>query len=89
MHLKRIIQNVELIYIVKVKEVEKDKYEEKIFQPYPLLQEFKDVFLVYFPRLPSKIEFDFSIDLIPGVEPISKSHYRMTINEIQELKVQL
>ena len=74
---------------MKVKEVEKHNSEEKIFQKYFLLQEFRDVFTNEFLGLPLKKEFDFSIDFILGAQPISKTPYRMTIIELQELKIQL
>ena len=32
---------------------------------------------------------DFHIDLVPGAEPISRAPYRMTTNELNELKIQL
>lgn len=41
------------------------------------------------PRIPPNRVFDFSIDLILDVEPISRTPYCMTILEIQELKMQL
>jgi hypothetical protein len=45
---------------------------------YPVLSEFKDVFLNELPGLPPEREFDFTIELKPGAEPISKTSYRMT-----------
>ena len=30
---------------------------------------------------------DFHIDLVPRVEPISRAPYRMTIHELNELKI--
>jgi hypothetical protein len=40
--------------------------------------EFKDVFPNELPRLPPERELDFTIELKPGAEPISKTLYRMT-----------
>nr|GFD61951.1 putative reverse transcriptase domain, aspartic peptidase domain protein [Tanacetum cinerariifolium] len=34
-------------------------------------------------------EVEFNIELIPGVEPISKAPYRMALVELKELKDQL
>jgi hypothetical protein len=56
---------------------------------YPVLSEFKDVFLNELPGLPSERELDFTIELKPGVEPISKTPYRMTMLELCELQMQL
>jgi len=55
----------------------------------PVLREFPDVFLEGILRLPSKWELDFTIELVPGVVPISKAPYRMNILELNELKSQL
>ncbi|KAH9293863.1 hypothetical protein KI387_040933, partial [Taxus chinensis] len=40
---------------------------------------------VYHP----KEEFDFTIEIKPGMEPISKAPYRMTTTKLVELKTQL
>jgi hypothetical protein len=45
---------------------------------YPVLSEFKDVFPNELPGLPPERELDFTIELKPGAEPISKTLYRMT-----------
>ncbi|GJY23998.1 putative reverse transcriptase domain-containing protein [Tanacetum coccineum] len=39
--------------------------------------------------LPPEREFEFTIELVPGSEPISKAPYRMAPLELQELKEQL
>jgi hypothetical protein len=44
---------------------------------YPVLSEFKDVFPKELSGLPPKRELDFTIELKPGAEPISKNSYRM------------
>ncbi|RVW90805.1 Retrovirus-related Pol polyprotein from transposon 17.6 [Vitis vinifera] len=41
------------------------------------------------PGLPPHREFDFSIEVYPGTDPISVSPYRMTPLELKELKTQL
>jgi hypothetical protein len=46
---------------------------------YPVLSEFKDVFLNELPGLPPKRELDFTIELKPGAEPVSKTLYWMTV----------
>ena len=55
----------------------------------PVLKEFEDIFLEEVPELPLKRDIDFTIDLIPGVLPSSKSLYQMNIIELTELKSQL
>jgi hypothetical protein len=39
--------------------------------------------------MPLEREVEFVIDLLPGTAPISKRPYRMSIEELQELKKQL
>nr|GEZ97670.1 hypothetical protein [Tanacetum cinerariifolium] len=48
-----------------------------------------DVFPDELPGIPSIREVEFSIELIPGAEPISKAPYRMAPIELKELKDQL
>jgi hypothetical protein len=56
---------------------------------YPVLLEFKDVFPDELPGLPPQRELDFTIELKPGAEPISKTPYRMTTLKLCELQMQL
>ena len=56
---------------------------------YPVLSEFKDVFPEELPQLPAKGELDFTVELKPGVEPISKTPYRMITPKLRELQIQL
>jgi hypothetical protein len=54
---------------------------------YPILSEFKDVFLNDLPGLPPERELDFTIDLKPGAEPISKTLYQRTTSNLCELQM--
>jgi hypothetical protein len=56
---------------------------------YPVLSEFKDVFPKELSGLPPERELDFTIEIKPGAEPISKTPYRMTAPELCELQMQL
>jgi hypothetical protein len=56
---------------------------------YPVLSEFQNVFPNELPGLPPERELDFTIELKPGAEPISKTLYRMTVPKICELQIQL
>jgi hypothetical protein len=60
-----------------------------LLDQYSVLSEFKDVFMNELPGLPLERELDFTIELKPGVEPISKTTYRMTVPELCELQMQL
>jgi hypothetical protein len=61
------------IYVVEAVSVRKGPSLDQ----YPILPEFKDVFPSEFPGLPLEREIDFTIELKPVVEPISKILYRM------------
>ena len=55
----------------------------------PAVYEFPDVFPEELPGLPPDREIEFTIDVLPGVAPISILPYRMAPLELQELKKQL
>jgi hypothetical protein len=47
------------------------------------------VFADELPGLPPDQDVEFTIELIPGTTPISRRPYRMSPNELAELKKQL
>ncbi|WVZ85122.1 hypothetical protein U9M48_032075, partial [Paspalum notatum var. saurae] len=51
--------------------------------------EFPDVFSEELPGLPPDRNVEFSIELVLGTAPVSKRPYRMTPDELKELKTQL
>jgi hypothetical protein len=55
---------------------------------YLVLEKFEDVFKEV-PGLPPKRDIDFSINLMPGAAPVSKTPYRMSTPEMKELQMQL
>nr|GFB54051.1 putative reverse transcriptase domain, aspartic peptidase domain protein [Tanacetum cinerariifolium] len=55
----------------------------------PIVFEFPDVFPDELSRIPLVRKVEFSIELIPGTEPISKAPYRMALIELKELNDQL
>ncbi|CAN6445407.1 unnamed protein product [Victoria cruziana] len=55
----------------------------------PVVCEYADVFPDELPGLPPEREIEFSIELLPGVQPISKAPYRMAPAELIELKKQI
>ncbi|GJR20795.1 putative reverse transcriptase domain-containing protein [Tanacetum coccineum] len=58
-------------------------------ESHPVVQNFPDVFPDELPGLPPEREVEFTIELIPGAQPISKAPYRMAPVELKELKDQL
>jgi anion-transporting ArsA/GET3 family ATPase len=54
-----------------------------------IVREFLDIFLEELPGMPLDREVEFVIDLLPETAPISKRPYRMSMEELKELKKQL
>ena len=54
-----------------------------------VVRKFKDVFPDELSGLPPHREFDFSIEVYLGTDPISVAPYRMAPLELKELKTQL
>jgi hypothetical protein len=54
-----------------------------------VVRDFPDVFPEELPGMPPDREVEFVIDLLPGTAPNSKRPYRMSIEELKELKKQL
>jgi hypothetical protein len=54
-----------------------------------VVKDFPDVFPEELPGMPPDTEVEFVIDLLPGTAPISKWTYRMSIEELKELKKHL
>ena len=53
------------------------------------MSEFPDVFPEELPGILLEREVDLSIEILPGVAPISRSPYRMALTELKKLKFQL
>jgi hypothetical protein len=54
-----------------------------------VVRDFLDVFPEKLAGMPPEREVEFVIDLLPGTAPVSKRPYRMSVEELQELKNQL
>ena len=66
----------------------KDEIGTKI-ENISVVKECLDVFPEDLSGLPPDREVKFTIDVLPGIVPISKAPYQMTPVEINELKIQL
>ena len=53
-----------------------------------VLHEFRDVCADKFLGIPLKRDIDFTIELVPGAAPVSKTPYMMSTPEFLELKMQ-
>jgi hypothetical protein len=51
-----------------------------------VVKEFLDVLPEELPEMPPDREVEFMIDLLPETAPISKRPYRMSVEELKELK---
>ena len=69
---------------MNIQDIESNK--EKRIEDFPIIEEFKDVFLEEIPGLPPKRNIEFSIELTPGSVSASKAPYRMSEPELVELK---
>jgi hypothetical protein len=63
--------------------------EEFVGDNIRVVRDFSDVFTEELPGMPPEREVGFVIDLLPRTAPISKRPYRMSVEELQELKKQL
>jgi hypothetical protein len=55
----------------------------------PMVQEFPNVFLDDLLGMPPERDIEFKIELQPGTAPVAKSPYKITRDELVELKIQL
>jgi hypothetical protein len=54
-----------------------------------VVREYPNVFPAELLGMPPDRDIEFLIELLPGTPPISKRPYRMSINELVELKKQI
>ena len=66
-------------HVLEAAENETPRLEE-----FHVFQEFMDVFFDEIPGIPLKKDIDFTIDLVPGATPVSKTPYRMSTPELLE-----
>nr|GEU87159.1 putative reverse transcriptase domain-containing protein [Tanacetum cinerariifolium] len=69
---------------VTTKEAE-DKSMEKRLEDIPIVQDF----LEDLPGIPPTHQVEFQIDLVPGIAPVARAHYRISPSEMKELSDQL
>jgi hypothetical protein len=58
-------------------------------EDHPILREYKYVFPKEIPSLPPRRDIEFSIELVPGAVPVSRTPYRMSRLELVDIKLQL
>ena len=55
----------------------------------PVVRNYPDVFPGELPGMPLDRDVEFIIDLLPGTGPIAKRPYRMSVDQLAELKKQV
>jgi hypothetical protein len=83
MRLKKSFRKGCQIFAAHMEEASKDKVES--IEEHLVLRYFEDVFREIL-GLPPKRDIDFSIDLVLGATPVSKTLYRMGMPELKDLK---
>ncbi|GJX15460.1 putative reverse transcriptase domain-containing protein [Tanacetum coccineum] len=67
----------------------KDKSERKRLEDVPIVRDFPEVFPKDLPGIPPARQVEFQIDLVLGVVPVARAHYRLAPFEMKELAEQL
>jgi hypothetical protein len=86
MKLKKCYKKSCQIFATHMEEAPKDKVPN--LEDHSVLKYFEDVFKEI-PGLPPKRDIDLSINSIPGATPVSKTPYRMSTQELKDLKMYL
>ena len=90
LQVNRVVQKGCKAFVVTIINEENTNNEDKIkLKDILILREYSNVFSEEIMGLPPKRELDFTIELVPGTVPSSKSPYWMNILELNELKSQL
>nr|XP_043623171.1 uncharacterized protein LOC122594949 [Erigeron canadensis] len=83
---KRYISHGCHAYLAHIVDVEKKPLS---IEDIPIVKEFVDVFPEDLSGIPPERQVEFSIDLMPGANPIAKAPYHLAHTEMQELMKQL
>ncbi|KAL8115138.1 hypothetical protein AgCh_021822 [Apium graveolens] len=86
MQAKRLLRQGCEAYLAHVMDTKK---KTPILDEIPIMREFPDIFPEELQGLPPDREIEFSVDLIPEAEPVSKAPYMMAPMEMKELAKQL
>ena len=76
MQLKKLCRKGFQLYEAHI--LEATENETPRLEDFHVLQEFRDVFPDEILGIPPKRDIDFTIELVPGAAPASKTPYRMT-----------
>jgi len=73
------------LHVLQTAKPESSK-ESLVFKEVRIMNEYLEIFPNDLPRLPPRREIEFSIDLIPGTQPISIPPCKIAPTEMRELK---
>ena len=76
-------------YVSHLVHVKDSSFDTSSIESVPIVNEYSDIFPKDLPRIVSKREIDFDIDLFLDTQPISIPPYRMAPAELKKLKKQL
>ncbi|GJQ94690.1 putative reverse transcriptase domain-containing protein [Tanacetum coccineum] len=78
------------VFLAHIKEKNsEEKSKEKRLEDVPVVRDFSEVFPEDFPGVPPTRQFEFQIDLVPGVALVARVPYKLSPLEMQELFSQL
>ena len=66
-----------------------NQLDDKSLEDIRVVCDYSDVFPNELPGMPPDRDVEFVIELLPGTAPISKRPYRMSSDQLQELKEQI
>jgi hypothetical protein len=84
MQLKKCYRKGCQLFVAHMEESPKDKVLN--MEDHSVLKYFEDVFKEI-PGLPPKRDIDFSINLMPGASPVSKTPYKISTPELKKLQM--
>ena len=85
MLLKKLYRKGCRVYAAHV--LEEVENETPRLEDFHVLQEFRDVFPDEIQGLPPNRDIDFTINLVPGAAPMSKTPYKMSKPELLEMNM--
>ena len=80
MQLKKFCRKGFQLYAAHILEATEDGTPR--LEDYQVLQEFKDVFPDEILGIPPKRDIDLTMELVPGVAPVSKTPYKMSTSKM-------
>ena len=87
MQLKKFCRKGCQLYVAHI--LDATENETPRLEDFHVLEEFRNLLPDEIPGIPQKRDIDFTIELVPGATPVSKTPYRMSTPDMLELKMKL